>query len=53
MLSVEHCEKYFKDSDYEKEEIENIRESLYQFAEILVGDYIERNKKKKLSRLRK
>ena len=53
MLSVEHCEKYFKDSDYEKEEIENIRDFLYQFAEVLVGDYLERNKKKKIKSIRK
>lgn len=43
MLSVEQCKKYLKDGDYTKQEIEEIRDSLYQLAEILVTEYIELN----------
>ena len=42
MLSVEKCKKYLKNSDYTEQQIEEIRDNLYQLAEILVDDYIQK-----------
>jgi len=42
MLSVNHCKKYLNNTKngYIDEEIEEIRNSLYQIAEVLVEDYL-------------
>lgn len=40
MLSVEQCQKYLKQSKYSKEEIKEIRNSIYRLAEILVDGYL-------------
>ena len=41
MLTVERCKKYLKGSNYTDKEIEEIRNSLYQVAEILTEQYIK------------
>ena len=40
MLSIEECKKYFNDT-YTDEEVEEIRKSLYQAAELLIDKFIE------------
>jgi hypothetical protein len=42
MLSVNHCKKYLNNTKngYIDEEIEEIRNSLYQIAEVLVENYL-------------
>ena len=44
MLSVDYCKKYFNQQNkyYSNEEIEEIRNYLYQTAEILVEKYFQR-----------
>jgi len=42
MLSVEQCKKFIKNSNYTDQQIEEIRDNLYQLAEILVDDYISK-----------
>jgi len=44
MLSVNHCKEYLNNSknSYTDKEIEEIRDSLYQIAEILVEDYLNK-----------
>ncbi len=50
MLSVEKCKKYLNNSTYTNEEIETIRNSLYQVAELLIGRFIkDRNNKRKVT----
>lgn len=41
LLSTEQCKKYLKDCSYTDKEIEEIRNSLYQAAEILTEMYIK------------
>ena len=41
MLSVEQCKKYLPAGQYTDEEIEQMRDELYQVAEILVEDFIK------------
>ncbi len=41
MLSVEECKKHLNNSTYTDEEIEAIRSSLYQVAELLIGRFIK------------
>lgn len=41
MLSVERCKKHLKNCNYTDKEIEEIRNSLYQAAEILVEQFIK------------
>jgi hypothetical protein len=41
MLSIEKCKKYLNDNSYTDEEIEVIRSSLYQAAELLINKFIE------------
>lgn len=45
MLSVEQCKKYLPSGKYTDEKIEQMRDSLYQLAEILVEDFIKRRNK--------
>jgi len=44
MLSVEQCKKYIPAGEYTDEEIEQMRDSLYQLAGILVEDFMKRGK---------
>ena len=44
MLSTEQCKKYLKGADYTIEQVERIRNSLYQAAEILIEQYIKDKK---------
>jgi len=39
MLSVEQCKKYLPAGKYTDEQIEQMRDSLYQLADILVEDF--------------
>ena len=49
MLSVNYCKRHFsnKKNSYSDKEIEEIRDSLYQLAELLISKYIL-NKNNKL-----
>jgi len=40
MLSIEQCKKKIKSNNFTDQEIEEIRDSLYQLADILVTDFI-------------
>jgi len=44
MLSAEKCKELLKGREYTAQEIEEIRDSLYQLATILVNNYVERKK---------
>ena len=46
MLSVEQCRKYLK-GNYREREIEEIRDSLYQMATILVDTWLSENPMRK------
>ena len=48
MLSVEQCKKHLANNDYTDEQIEEIRENLYQLANVFVEEYLQ-SKKKNLS----
>lgn len=41
MFSISHCKKYL-DNKYTDKEIEEIRDSLYQIAEISIEDYLKK-----------
>jgi hypothetical protein len=41
MISLEKCKKYLNGNSYANEEIEEIRSSLYQVAELLIDKFIE------------
>ena len=41
MLTVERCKKYLKGSNYADKDVEEIRNSLYQTAEILIEQYVK------------
>jgi len=43
MLSIEECRKHLKENSSQTtdEEIEQIRETLYQIANVLVNNYLE------------
>jgi hypothetical protein len=47
MLSFQLCKKYLKNNTYTNQQTEEIRDKLYQLAEILVSSYIS-NKKNSL-----
>ena len=44
MLTVERCKRYLKDCNYTDEETEEIRNSLYQTAGILIEQYVKDKK---------
>ena len=46
MLSVEKCKEYLSDNAYTDDEIEEIRNSLYQAAELLIDKFLEDKKDK-------
>ncbi len=45
MLSVQECKKYIK-NEYSQEQIQEIRQGLYQLADLFIDEYL---KKKKIS----
>lgn len=47
MLSVEKCKELLKGQEYTAQEIEEIRDSLYQMASILVSKFMEEKIKNK------
>jgi hypothetical protein len=47
MLSVEQCKRYIPKGKYTDEQIEQIRDSLYQLTEILVDSYLKNKEKGK------
>ena len=47
MLSIQQCRKYLDNCPYTEKEIENVRDSLYQIAELLVNKYIEKKENKR------
>lgn len=49
MLSVNQCMKYFKKGTFTEEEMEEIRDSLYQLANIIMDDRDLMEKAKKFS----
>jgi hypothetical protein len=44
MLSVEKCKELLKGREYTAQEVEELRDSLYQLATILVNGYLEKEK---------
>jgi hypothetical protein len=44
MISVEKCKKLLNDNSYTDKEIEEIRSSLYQAAELLIDKFVEDKK---------
>lgn len=46
-LSIEQCRKYLKNCEYTDEQVEEIRDSLYQLANVLVDDYLNKKEKDK------
>jgi hypothetical protein len=42
MLSVEECKKHFKSSHVDDETVARIRDSLYQAAQVLVGEFLKK-----------
>ncbi len=39
-LSIEECKKYLKDKRYTEQEITEMRDELYQLANVLVEEYL-------------
>lgn len=48
MLSIVECRRYLKDCAYPTKKIEEIRDCLYQLANLLVNDYISDKEEAKL-----
>ena len=44
MLSVEQCKKFLVENNYENQEVEEIKDCLYQIAELIITDYMELKK---------
>ena len=47
MLSITECRRHLKNHVKSTEEIEEIRDCLYQLADLLVNDYLKENKNQK------
>lgn len=43
MFSIQQCKRYLKNPEYSEQQIEEIRDSLYQVAGILVDDYFKKD----------
>ena len=52
MLSIQQCKKYLNDCRYTEQEIEDIRDTLYQPAQLLVDRYIEKKQTKETGQKR-
>ena len=48
MLSVEECKKYLHGGNYTDEQVEHIRQSLYQLAGLFITEYIKDKKAGKI-----
>ena len=46
MLSVEQCKKYLNSGGYTDQQIEEIRERLYQLARMLIEEYLKTKARK-------
>ena len=46
MLSIEQCKQYLPKGDYTDEQIDHIRQSLYQMADLFITEYINTKKAK-------
>ena len=46
MLSIEECKKYLHNGNYTDEQVEQIRQSLYQLADLFITEYIKTKKAK-------
>lgn len=44
MFSIQKCKGYLKNPQYSEQQIEEIRDSLYQLADILVDDYLKKGR---------
>jgi|GEM_PF-3457103 len=44
MLSVEECRKYLKKGDFSDNQVNEIKDSFYQLARILVAEFLKKNK---------
>jgi len=42
MFSIQQCKKYLKNPEYSEQQIEGIRDSLYQLADILVDNWLKK-----------
>ncbi len=47
MLSVEECKKYLRNGNYTDEQVEQIRQGLYQLADLFITEYIKDKKAEK------
>lgn len=47
MLSVEQCRKYLPSGKYTDEQVEQMRDELYQLADILVEDFLRQKERVK------
>jgi len=45
MLSLQDCKKHLKTDEFTDEQIEQIRESLHQLAELFITEYLKTRKK--------
>lgn len=46
MLSVQECKQHLRKGDFTDEQVEQIRDSLYQLADLFITEYIKTKKAK-------
>ena len=44
MLSVQECKRYLRQGEFSDERVEQIRDSLYQLADLFIREYIKTKK---------
>ena len=44
MLSVQECKQYLRKGDFTDEQVEQIRDNLYQLADLFIAEYIKTKK---------
>jgi len=44
MLSVQECKQHLRKGDFTDEQVEQIRDSLYQLADLFIKEYIKTKK---------
>jgi hypothetical protein len=47
MLSVQECKRYLHKGEFSDEQVEQIRDSLYQLADLFIREYIKTKKASK------
>lgn len=47
MLSVQECKQHLHKGDFTDEQVEQIRDSLYQLADLFIAEYIKTKKAEK------